>query len=242
MRVIDISGQHGGHHDDADQVPSGPQMIGPGADAGEHHFGGRLRDTLAARHAAQAAHQEDERQLDAQTMRSLRKGGSKTALSFLPSLLDDGWTMIRGYQNSAGGIGQVLVSAHGVVAMTSLHLDATVHCHGDKWTAETFNHREGIRVSESHLLDGTGRSPSVQLNQAADELEHFLRSSGVDIKMPRVVLLNHPRSRVEETRRPSVQIFASPYDLEPWLKKLPKTLDRGQRHKIEELITGHHKN
>lgn len=241
MRVIEISGQHGGQHNDADAGPSGPTMIGPGADADEHRFASRLRDTLAARHAAQAAHAEDERQVDAQTMRSLRKGGSKTALSFLPSLLDDGWTMIRGYQNSAGGIGQVLVSAHGVIAMTSLHLDATVHCHGDKWTAEKFNHSNGLRVSESHLLDGTGRSPSTQLNQAADELEHFLRSSGAEVKLQRVVLLNHPRSRVEESRRPSVQIFASPYDLARWLKELPKILDRGQRHKIEELVTGHAK-
>ena len=103
--------------------------------------------------------------------------------------------MIRGYSNSAGGIDQLLVGEHGVVAMTSLHLDAIVHCRGDKWRAEQFDHRTGTRIGEIHLHDQAGRSPNTQLNQAADELEQFLRSSGVEITALRAVLLNHPGHR-----------------------------------------------
>jgi hypothetical protein len=235
VRVIEVSGQSGGQqnqveHDDA---------IGPGADSDEHHLASRLRDTLAARHARQAAHAEDERLADAQVTHAARKTGGKQAVTFMSSLLDDGWTMIRGYQNSSGGIGQLLLGTHGLVAMTSLHLDATVHCRGDKWHAEKSDHRDGRPLGETQLVDQAGRSPSTQLNQAADALEQFLRSCDVEISVARVVLLTHPRSRVEESRRPAVQLFASPYDLARWLKELPKVLDRGQRRKIEELISGH---
>ena len=243
MRVIELSGQPG----DAEQAPSTPDAIGivtadgtvtPADDPGEHRFASRLRDTLAARHASQAAHQEDVRLADAQAMRSARKAGGKQAVIFLGSLLGDDWMMVRGYQTSSGGIGQVLIGNHGVVAMTSLHLDATVHCHGDKWRAEKFDHRTGSCIGEIHLVDQTGRSPSAQLNHAADALEQFLRSSGIQIGVLRVVLLNHPRSRLEGRRSPTVQIFSSPYDLGRWLQELPKILDRAGRRQIERLITG----
>ncbi len=236
MRVIEASGQPGNRRDGAEQAPLGPEAINPAADPDEHHFASRLRDTLAARHAQQAVHQEDLRSAEGQALRTARKTGGKQAVTFLSSLLDDGWTMIRGYQNSSGGIGQLLLGAHGLVAITSLHLDATVHCHGDKWQADKIDHQRESLV-ETHLVDQSGRSPSTQLNQAADTLEQFLRSSGVEIRVPRVVLLTRSGS-LGECRRSTVQAFASPYDLARWLKELPKVLDRGQRRKIEELVGG----
>jgi len=240
MRVIEVSVQPvGDRRDTAQQAPFGSGAIGPGAESSEHHLGSRLRDTLAARHAMQAAHQEDVRQVEADAMHAARKAGSKQAMIQLTSLLDDSWTMIRRLQYSSDGIGQILVGTHGVVAMTSLYLDATVHCHGDKLHAEKYDHHDGHSLGEIHLADQTGRPPSAQLNQAANELEKSLKSSGIKISVLRVVLFNHPRSRVEESRRPTAQIFASPYDLARWLRELPKILDRGQRKAIEELISGH---
>lgn len=241
MRVVDVSGQPGGQHhqaerDDADQGPFSPDVIDPAADPGEHHLASRLRDTLAARHARQAAHQEDVLLADAGALHAARKAGAKHAMTMLGGQLDDDWMMIRGYQNAAGGIAQLLVGTHGVVAMTSLHLDATVHCHGDKWHAEKFGH-DGKSLGEIHLADQAGHSPSTQLNQAADALEQFLRSSGVQVSVLRVVLLNHPRSRLEESRRPAVQIFASHYDVVRWLKDRPKIFDRAGRRQIERLLT-----
>jgi hypothetical protein len=107
------------------------------------------------------------------------------------------------------------------------------------WRAEKFDHRAGTRIGEIHLGDQAGRSPSTQLNQAADELEQFLRSSGAEIKVLRVVLLNHPRSQVEERLRQTVHIFASPYDLGRWLNDLPKVLDRAGRRQLERLLADH---
>ncbi len=238
MRFVELPGEPGGQGEDAEQ-PFTPQLSGPAADPGEHRFASRLRDTLDARHARQAGHQEDLRLADGSTMRSAREEGGTQAKVFLGSLLGDDWMMIHGYQNSAGGIGQLLVGVHGVVAMTSLHLDAVVHCQGDKWRAEQFDHRTGTRTGVIRLHDQAGRSPSTQLNQAADELEQFLRSSGAEIMVLRVVLLNHPRSRVEERLQQTVNIFASPYDLGRWLDDLPKILDRAGRRQLERLLAGH---
>lgn len=244
MRVVEVSdgpsGQHHeAEHDHGRQAPFQPDLIGPASEPGEHHLASRLRDTLAARHAKQAAHQEDVRLADAGTLHSARKAGAKHAVTFLSGDLPDDWMLIRGYQNPAGAIAQLLVGNHGVVAMTSLHLDATVHCHGDKWRAEKVDHHSGQSLGEIHLSDQAGRSPSAQLNQAADALEQFLRSSGAPISVLRVVLLNHPCSRLETCHRPTVRVFASHYDLARWLKSLPKILDRAGRRQIERLLTGH---
>jgi len=244
MRVVEISGPSGGHHseaehDDAGNAPFGPDVIGPATDPGEHRFGSRLRDSLAARHASQIAHQEELRMAEAQALRTARKTGGKHAVTYLGGELGDDWMMVLGYQNSSGGIAQLLVGNLGVVAMTSLHVDATVHCHGDTWRAEKIDHHGGHSLGETHLVDQAGRSPSTALNQAADTLEQFLRSSGVDIKVHRVILLNHPYSRLDDSRRASVRIFASHYDLGKWLKELPKILDRAGRRQIERLFTDH---
>jgi len=243
MRVIEASSQPGGGHpdepgyEDADWTPFKPEAVGPAVETGERFFGSRLRDTLAARHAKQAAHREDVRLADAEALRTARMGGGKQAAIFLGSRLGDDWMMVRGYQTSSGGIGQLLIGNHGVVAMTSLHLDATVHCDGDKWRAEKFDHRNGQSLGEIRLVDHTGRSPSTQLNGAADALEQFLHSSGVEISVRRIVLLNDSRSRLESSRSPTVQIFTSPYDLATWLEQLPKILDRAGRRQIERLFT-----
>lgn len=238
MRVVEVSGQHGGQRDDAAQAPPRSDLIGPATDAGGHRFGSRLRDTLAARHASQLAHAEDARLASAEVVKAARKSGAQHAVKSLAAELGDDWILVRGYQNSAGGIGQLLLGTHGVVAVTSLSLDATVRCHGDKWRAERVD-KNGQSLGEINLDDRSGRSPSAQLNQAADELEKFLRSAGLQVTVLRAVLLNHFRSRVEDSHRPTAQIFTSHYELGDWLRKLPKVLDRGQRRKIEELLTGH---
>ena len=96
MRYVELPGQPSGKDEDAEQ-PFTPQMGGPAADPGEHRFASRLRDTLDARHARQAAHQADLRLADASDPRSARKEGGRQAMIFLGSLLCDDRMMIRGY-------------------------------------------------------------------------------------------------------------------------------------------------
>jgi hypothetical protein len=217
-------------------------VVSGAAGSGEHQFASRLRGTLAALHAAQAARQQDARSADAETLHAAAEAGGEQAVIYLASLLGDGWTLVRGYQNSAGGIGQVLLGARGVVAMTSLHLDATVHCNGDRWRASQFG-RDGKLLGHFGLADQAGRSPGTQLNQAADTLEQFPRSAGAQISVMRAVLLSHPRSYLEEDQqRRAPRVFASPYDLARWLQEQPKTLDKAVRQQIEHMLThGEHR-
>lgn len=246
MRIVDLSGQpdvtHGDGADGADAggsppgMPFGPALISPVAGSGQPQRSSRLPGAVGARRARQRARAEDLRSASSEVLGAARKAGGKRVVSDLTGELGDDWVLVRGYHNSSGQIGQLLLSAHGVVALTSLHLHATVRCHGDKWSAGRFD-EDKRPLGESSLDDRAGRSPGTQLNQAADVLEKFLRSSGAEVSVLRAVLLNHPRSRLEDRRQATVEIFSSHFDLCTWMRKLPKVLDRGQRRKIEQLLT-----
>lgn len=239
MRVVSLSGSPGsGSHDDADDHQFGGPN-GAMSFADEPQRSSRLHDAFAARRVRQHAHAEDERLASAQVVTTARKSGAQHAVKMLGAELGDDWILFRGYQNSAGGIGQLLVGTHGVVALTSLQLDATVRCHGDKWHAERLD-KNYASLGEVSLNDQNGRSLSAQLNHAADELQKFLKSAGVQVTVLRAVLFNHFNSRVEDSQRPTVQIFTSHYELGDWLRKQPKVLDKGQRRTIENLLTGSH--
>ncbi|HWF78956.1 MAG TPA: hypothetical protein VN695_00155 [Streptosporangiaceae bacterium] len=234
MRVVVLSGQPGARREaDTEQ----PVTMGPMGGSDQPQRSSRLRDAFGAKRAKQQAHADDLRQASAGVVNAARKSGAQHAVKDLQAELGDDWMLVRGYQNSSGRIGQLLLGTHGVVALTSLSLDATVRCHGDKWRAERVD-KNGQSLGEINLDDENGRSPSAQLNHAADELQRFLRSSGFEATVLRAVLLNHFRSRVEGGHRATVQIFTSHYELGDWLRKLPKVLDRGQRRKLEELLTG----
>jgi hypothetical protein len=249
MRVVEWSGHPVG---DAPPGVAGSQsglgqrseVFGPASDQ-EHHFGARLLDPLAARRARQQAHTEDlAGSASAAEVKGARKLGARHAVTDLQRLGDD-WVLIRGLQTTAGPIGQVLLGSSGLVALTSLYLAATVHCRGDKWHVEKElktkgpsqqQGRQRESTMEMSLDDHLGRSPSVELNQAADTLEGFLRSAGVQLRIERVVLINHPRPGEDQWHRPTVHVFGSTTNFLTWLSKLPKILDRGQKRRVEELM------
>lgn len=220
MRIVEWSGHPFGDVPGAaasGRMPARSQILGPGADPDkdpdQHHLASRLLDPLAARRARQLAHAEDLHaagSTDANELKGARKSGAKWAASYLNGPLGDDWVMFRGYRNARGPIGGLLLGPRGLVAMTSLYLDAEVHCRGDKWHAEKRpGNASGATPRELSLLDPEGRSPSVQLNQAADLLEEFLHTAGVRLKVQRVVLLNHPRQPESELHRPTVRVFDS---------------------------------
>jgi hypothetical protein len=214
----------------------------PAADVDQHRLGSRLFDPLAARHARQLAHSEDlAGGADAAQVRTARRSGAKRATIDLDGPLGDDWIMFYGYRNASGPIGQLLLGPRGLIAMNSYCIDAEVHCRGDKWHAEKAIKGE-TRKRELSLNDERGRSPSTELNQAADTLEKFLHAAGVQLSVQRVVLLNHSMGSEGERHRPTVQVFASAQDFLAWVNKLPKILDRGQKRQLQELIAGgdHH--
>jgi hypothetical protein len=246
MRVVELPDHFGdGQGSESGSAPSGPQALGPmvpgpAADTDDHRFASRLRDTLDARRAREQAHLEDLRGSDVHVLREAKKAGAKHALTMLS--LGDEWIAYHGYRNSGGEIHQLLLGPHGLVAMTSLHLDAIVHCNGDKWHAERFD-RNGQALGRLSLDDHRGRSPSKALNEPADVLEKWLHSSGRHLRVHRAILLNHPSSFKGEWHRPTVQVFTSASELVSWLNGTPVELDRSGRRQIESLIGaghGHH--
>jgi hypothetical protein len=246
MRVVEWSG-----HPVGDPQPgvAGSQSrlgrrseaFGPAADQ-EHHFGSRLLDPLAARQAKQAAHAEDLAEAGGTGgIRGAVKLGRRHAANDLGERLGDDWLLIHGLNTTAGPISQLLLGPPGLVALTSLHLNAKVHCRGDRWHAEK-EPKPGERRVEISLDDHQSRSPSVALNQAADTLEKFLRPSGMSLRVERVVLIHRPGPGEDEWHRPTLHVFGSTFDFLTWLHKLPKVLDRGQKRQIENLVVSgdHH--
>ncbi|HET7018426.1 MAG TPA: hypothetical protein VFI65_31190 [Streptosporangiaceae bacterium] len=253
MRIVEWSGRpvgEPGTKGSQSRMGQRSDGFGPMSDAeAEHHHFGSLLDPLAARQARQRAHAEDLAHAGtAGEVKGAVKLGGRHFATDLEGRLGDDWLLIHGLATTSGSISQLLLGPAGLVALTSLHLNATVHCRGDKWHAEREvkpgghpaergehhgHHGSSVEVS---LDDHQGRSPSVALNQAADTLEKFLRSSGEQMRVERAVLVNHPRPSEDQWHRPTVQVFGSTPDFLSWLHKLPKTLDRGQKREIEKLI------
>jgi hypothetical protein len=259
MRIVEWSGHpvgdaQAGTGSSQSRMGQRSQVLGPDADQG-HRFGALL-DPLAARHARQRAHAEDLAEAGGTGgIKGAVKLGGRHAANDLGERLGDDWLLIHGLYTTAGPISQLLLGRPGLVALTSLYLNATVHCRGDKWHAEkeaksggrsggledrsSQHHGPGVEVS---LDDRQGRSPSVALNQAADTLEKFLRPAGIPMRVERAVLIHHPGPAEDQWHRPAVHVFSSTFDFLTWLHKLPKILDRGQKRQIESLIVSgdHH--
>ncbi len=123
--------------------------------------------------------------------------------------LDDEWTLLRGYRNRRGEIDHLLLGPRGLFAIEVKNLNATGHVDGDRWRADKYDNY-GNLVEQRTIADRTGRSPSAQLNEPADDLERFLRERGQPVAIQRVVILAHRRSRIGTARNLTVRVVTSP--------------------------------
>lgn len=166
--------------------------------------------------------------------------GEQQVARELGQALGDDWVLLRGYCNRRGEIDHLLLGPAGLVAIESKHLNATVYCDGDSWRFEKFD-RFGNLVERGNISDRRGRSPSVQLNEPADQLEQFLRTRAGTISILRVVLLTHPSSRRGRCQHPTVHIVTSAPTLARQLSDMPPVLGAAHRARIEELIARDHR-
>ena len=154
--------------------------------------------------------------------------------------LGDDWVLFHGYQNGRGEIDHVLVGPRGVVAIEVKNVNATVEIDGDVWTAKKFD-RYGNRVPARRLADRSGRSPSVQVNEGADALEEFLRRRGQQIRVRRVVLLTHGKSKIARQRNLTVDaVGTSAQKVLDLLNSMPPTIRAAQRATVESHIQKDH--
>jgi hypothetical protein len=165
--------------------------------------------------------------------------GEQLVATELGRALDDDWTLLRGYRNRRGEIDQVLLGPRGLFAIEVKNLNATVDVDGDRWRADKYDNY-GNLVEQRPVADRMGRSPSVQLNEPADDLERFLSERGQPAAIGRVVILAHRRSGLGRVRNPTVAPLASPGDLLTLIGNSASRLDRGQRAAIAALIRRDH--
>jgi hypothetical protein len=151
--------------------------------------------------------------------------------------LNDDWLLFRGYRNRKGEIDQVLVGPRGLVAIEVKNVNAAVAIDGDVWNAVKVGNY-GELIGRRPLEDARGRTPSVQVNEAADALASFLERFGQPVDVERVVLMVHPKARVVRHSRPTVVVGTS---VDAVLERCRGRLDRTRRAEIERLIRRDHR-
>jgi hypothetical protein len=165
--------------------------------------------------------------------------GERQAQTALGGLFGDGWVLLHGYRNEAGKISQLILGRRGLIAVGTAHLDATVHCDGDDWRADTCD-EDGNVVGQQPITDSEGRAPGRQLSEPANQLEQLLRSSGHRVPVQRVVLLTHPRSKIGHHHNSPVHITTSPQDIGQLAQNSAVALNLAQVAAIEQLIVSDH--
>jgi nuclease-like protein len=165
--------------------------------------------------------------------------GENLVAAELGRLLDDSWTLFRGYRNRRGEIDHLLLGPRGLFAIEVKNLNAIVHIDGDRWRADKYD-RYGNLVEQRVIADRLGRSPSVQLNEPADELARFLAGRGHPVTVQRAVILAHARSRLGTVRNPDVLAGPSAGYALDLVEASANRLDREQCAAIADLIQRDH--
>jgi len=123
--------------------------------------------------------------------------GERLVADALGRVLDDTWTLARGYVNRRGEIDHVLLGPRGLFAIEVKNQNATIDCHGDQWWSTKYDKYGNLVRPRQQMSNRQGRSPSVQLNEPAGQLEGFLRPRGHPaVTVGRVVVLTHPRAQL----------------------------------------------
>ncbi|MEO1767676.1 nuclease-related domain-containing protein [Thiobacter aerophilum] len=155
--------------------------------------------------------------------------------------LDDSWTIIVGYRAYEGEIDRILVGPKGVFAFEVKNLGGVIHCNGDRWWRDKTDRRGKVIERDVPIVDNGGRSPSRQINDAADALERLLRKNGHDVKIVRAVVLTNPRAELGNISGLTVHFLA-----QVWRMNMQRIFARGtpldteQVRKITVAIRRHH--
>lgn len=122
--------------------------------------------------------------------------GEKKVQAFLEENLDDSWVLLSGYRSGKGEIDQVLIGPPGVFAVEVKHLNGIVSCHYDYWTRSKRDRYGHMVECDKEITDKKGRSPSVQINDAADALQRMLDRKFGRGRVKRAVVLSHPSAEL----------------------------------------------
>ena len=165
-------------------------------------------------------------------------GEQRVALE-LGQVLGDDWVLFHGYRNRRGEIDHLLLGPRGLFAIEVKHRNATVYIAGDEWRYKKFD-QWGNQVESGSIEDRTGRSPSLQVNESATELERFLGTRGQSVAITRIVILNHPRSKIGSYRGLTVRVGTSTDYILSLVDDSSAELPAARRAELERLIERDH--
>ena len=158
----------------------------------------------------------------------------------LGQVLGDEWVLFHGYRNRRGEIDHLLLGPRGLFAIEVKYRNATVYIDGDEWRYDKFD-QWGNLVEQGSIEDRTGRSPSVQLNEPASELERFLHTRGQPVSITRVVILNHQRSKIGRYRDLTVRVGTSTDYIVALVNDSRAELPDSRRTQLVQLIERDHR-
>jgi len=156
-----------------------------------------------------------------------------------PAFGDD-WVLFRGYKNRRGEIDSVLLGPGGLFAMEVKNRNATVHVDGDNWWCDKYDRYGNLVEQGLRFVDRSGRSPSREVSEPADELERFLRSRRQPVSIRRAVILVHQRSRLGTTRNLTVDVATSMDWVIGAVRESRLAIEAGRLAELERLIVQDH--
>ena len=120
-------------------------------------------------------------------------------------------------------------------------MDTTVHVDGDSWWCDKYD-RYGNLVEEGlPFTDRSGRSPSREVNEPADDLERFLQNRRQPVSVRRAVILVHQRSELGTIRNLTVDVATSMDWVIDAVRQSKPGLEAGRLAELERLITQDHR-
>lgn len=124
-----------------------------------------------------------------------REGEIKVS-EYLATQLDDSWYEISGYKNWKGEIDKVLVGPDGIFAIEIKNINGKIYCDGDGWIKDKYDKYGNAVELGLPIEDRKGRSPSQQVNEAADMLQAYLQKFWPGCRIYRLILATHECSRI----------------------------------------------
>jgi hypothetical protein len=116
----------------------------------------------------------------------------------LGQALGDDWALVKGYKNPRGEIDYLLLGPGGLFAVEVKYVNGTFTITRDRWAYVKYDNY-GNPVERGVLTDHgeRRRPPGLQLSEPLQLLEGVLERFGQPVRLHPVVLLNHPKARIE---------------------------------------------
>ncbi|MCL2582684.1 MAG: NERD domain-containing protein [Streptosporangiales bacterium] len=158
----------------------------------------------------------------------------------LGAVLDDSWTLFRGYCTARGELDALLVGPLGAFAIEEKYWSVRLWIQGDTWTAQKVSRQGEAHGARFPFQDGGGRSPARQVSEPASAVAGWLRRNGQEIRVTPVVLLSHPSARIVSLERPTVRVERSVSRLVAFIEDSGSPLDPSQAAEAERLVRRDH--